>query len=97
MSDQMSDGLRREYEAGHISADSYIIAGGDPDVVRDVELWKAAMPEPKGKVALRAVVVLVAAFLILLGAVQVTSFANPAIALVLGVAGLMLIVVASKI
>lgn len=31
------DGLRREYEAGRISADSYIAAGGDPDVVRDVE------------------------------------------------------------
>lgn len=31
------DGLRREYEAGRISADSYIAAGGDPDVVQDVE------------------------------------------------------------
>ena len=29
------DGLRREFEAGRIDANSYIAAGGDPDVVRD--------------------------------------------------------------
>lgn len=36
-----SDGLRREYKAGRISADSYIAAGGDPDVVRDTEAARA--------------------------------------------------------
>ena len=36
--------LRREYEAGRITADTYINAGGDPDVVRQVAADRAKKP-----------------------------------------------------
>lgn len=35
------DALTREYIAGRISADTYVSAGGDPDVVRDTESRRA--------------------------------------------------------
>ena len=40
-------GLRRKYEAGRINADTYIAAGGDPDVVRDTETRRAAAADAK--------------------------------------------------
>lgn len=35
------DALRREYLAGRITADTYVAAGGDPDLVRDTETRRA--------------------------------------------------------
>jgi len=35
------DALRRKYLAGRITADTYVGAGGDPDVVRDTETRRA--------------------------------------------------------
>lgn len=36
------DALSREYLAGRITADAYVAAGGDPDVVRDTETRRAS-------------------------------------------------------
>jgi len=36
------DALRREYLAGRITADTYVAAGGEPDVVRDTETRRTA-------------------------------------------------------
>lgn len=56
--------LRREYEAGRISADTYINAGGDPDVVQTV--GESAANSPANRM-LRLIASLAAFLLILVG------------------------------
>ncbi len=92
------DGLRREYEAGRIDANAYIAAGGDPDVVKRVETEKASAPEPVGTRILKATLAAAAGFLILTAIVRIAGqIGSPALAVLLGIAGLILIVVARKV
>lgn len=44
---QRLDGLRREYEAGRIDANTYIAAGGDPDVVQALDERNRALAAAK--------------------------------------------------
>ena len=92
------EGLRREYEAGRIDANSYIAAGGDPDAVKRVETEKASAPEPVGTRILKATLAAAAGFLILTAVARgVGQIGNPAVAVLLGIAGLVLIVLARKV
>lgn len=96
--DSRVTGLRREYEAGRIDANAYISAGGDPDVVKRVETEKASAPEPAGSRVLKATLAAAAGVLILIAVARLVGQAgSPAIAMLLGVAGLILIVLARRV
>lgn len=92
------EGLRREYIAGRIDANAYIIAGGDPDTVQAVEASSDASSHSLAVKVLQGGAAIVAVLLLLVGIGQLfTEMRSFLLALLLWAAAFSLLLLIQKV